>query len=109
MRMLVVLALTATILALGATAGLALSASTQAKLEDSFFRPGKITIKRGAKVTWKWTGYLVHNVTVKKGPVKFHSRDLTHGASFSHVFTKKGSYRLVCTLHPGMTETVLVK
>jgi plastocyanin len=108
MRKLVVLAVTAAILAVGAVSAIALSAGTQAKVGDNFFRPGKITIKRGAKVSWKWVGYLPHNVTVRNGPVKFHSGNQVRG-NFSHVFTKRGTYFLFCTLHPKMKETVIVR
>ena len=29
--------------------------------------------------------------------------------SFSHIFTKKGTYQLVCTIHPMMKMTVVVR
>jgi plastocyanin len=105
---LVILALTAAILAVAAVSALALGAPTQVRVGDIFFRPGKITINRGAKVTWKWVGYLPHNVTVRSGPLKFHSPNLVRG-SFSHVFSKPGTYSLFCTLHPTMKETVIVR
>jgi plastocyanin len=108
MRKVVILVLTAAILALGAVSALAGSPPTQAKVGDIFIRPGKITIKKGAKVTWKWVGFLTHNVAVRRGPVKFRSRDQVRG-SFSHVFNKKGTYYLFCTLHPLMKETVVVR
>jgi plastocyanin len=108
MRKFVILALAAAIMALAAMSALALSGPVQAKVGDIFIRPGKITIKQGAKVTWKWVGYLTHNVTVRSGPVKFHSRTQVRG-SFSFVFTKPGTYNLFCTLHPQMRETVVVK
>jgi plastocyanin len=108
MRKLIILALTAAILAVAAVSAFALSASPQAKVGDNFFRPGKITINRGAKVSWKWVGFLPHNVTVRNGPVKFHSGNQVRG-NFSHVFTKLGTYFLFCTLHPKMKETVIVR
>jgi plastocyanin len=108
MRKLVVVAPIAAILALAGVPALALGGTTQAKLGDNFFRPGKITINRGAEVTWKWVGYLTHNVTVRSGPVAFHSRNQVRG-NFSHVFTTRGTYSLFCTLHPGMKETVVVR
>jgi plastocyanin len=83
--------------------------SNSVKVGDSFFRPGKITIGRGTKVTWNWGGVLLHNVTVKSGPVKFHSKTFVTGR-FSHTFTRKGKYVIFCTLHPtNMRETIIVK
>lgn len=73
------------------------------------FLPGRLTIHKGTKVTWKWAGgSTVHNVTVVKGPVKFHSASKSRGI-FSHLFRRAGSYHLVCTIHPFMTETIVVK
>jgi plastocyanin len=80
-----------------------------AKIVNYAFRPGKLTIHKGTKVTWKWLGGFVgHNVWVTKGPVKFHSRDKATG-TYSHVFNRAGTYHFVCTLHPSMTETIVVR
>jgi len=82
---------------------------TSVKVGDSFYAPHKLTIHKGARVTWKWAGVLQHNVFVKSGPAKFHSKTEVHG-SFSHVFTSKGKYVIFCTLHPtNMRETIIVK
>jgi plastocyanin len=74
--------------------------------DDLAFHPSSMKIHKGTKVVWKWDGGALHNVTVIKGPVKFHSRDMTKG-TYSHAFTKKGSYSLMCTIH-GFTMTVKV-
>jgi plastocyanin len=108
-RVRVMLALVAVLVAFSSVAALASPKPKQAKLTDHSIKPGKITIKKGTKVTWKWTGYLEHNVTVRKGPVKFHSKNMVFG-SYSHRFRKKGTYHLYCTLHPNtMKETVVVR
>jgi plastocyanin len=95
------------------TAGLAVSAVGATRTQsvtvgDNYFRPTSLTVRAGTKVQWKWAGVLLHNVSVRSGPVKFHSRTLVRG-SFSYVFTKRGSYALVCTIHPSMTERVTVR
>jgi plastocyanin len=83
-----------------------------AKLDvDQFlFSPGTMHIKKGTKVVWKWVDGTdqKHNISVRRGPVKFHSRTKASGI-FTHIFTKRGTYHLYCTLHPFMTETVVVK
>ncbi len=107
-RLSALLALAAVVLALGAVSALA-SGPKQVKIADFYFRPGKLTVRRGTKVQWKWEGYLMHNVAVKKGPVKFRSRTQVRG-TYSHVFAKRGTYVLYCTLHPQlMRETIVVK
>ena len=45
--------------------------------------------------------------TVRRGPAKFHSKSIRHG-SYSHTLTRKGTYKLICTIHPDMHETVRV-
>jgi plastocyanin len=95
------------VIALGAPAILAPVAgaagpSTKISVDDNFFKPKKATVEVGDRVTWKWDGYVAHNVTVEKGPQKFKSATQADG-NFSRVVKKAGVYRIVCTLHPGMT------
>ena len=105
------LALLASVIALVALSSVsALASSTKhARVGDFWLRPGKLTIGKGTQVAWSWTGYRVHNVTVKSGPAKFHSRTMTHG-SFTHRFTRRGTYRIYCTIHGNaMSMKVVVK
>ena len=91
-----------------ALASVAYAATKSVGVRDNFFRPTKLTISKGTKVTWKWSGKVPHNVTVTKGPQKFNSRTQTTG-SYSHVFRKAGTYKILCTIHaPGMKMTVVV-
>jgi plastocyanin len=107
-RLTVLLALAAAVLALAAVPAVA-SGGKSVKVGDFFFHPGRMTIRRGTKVTWNWVGFIGHNVTVKKGPARFHSKTQVKG-SYSHVFRKKGTYVLYCTVHPTlMKETIVVK
>jgi plastocyanin len=75
--------------------------NTKISVDDNFFKPKKVTVEVGDRVTWKWDGYVAHNVTVEKGPQKFKSETQADG-KFSRVIKKAGVYRIVCTLHPGM-------
>ncbi len=84
------------------------SAGKAVNVADNYYGPKTLTVGRGAKVTWKWTGVLKHNVVVHTGPSSFSSKTQVRG-SFSHTFTKKGTYQLVCTVHPKMKMTVVVK
>ena len=71
-------------------------------VDDNFFKPKRVLVAVGDRVTWKWVGYVAHNVVVEKGPQKFKSKTKTEG-TFSRVIQKPGAYKIVCTLHPGMT------
>ncbi len=78
------------------------------KLSDNFFSPSKMTVTAGTVVTFKWTGSNTHNVTVRKGPEKFTSPNQSDG-TYDRTFTKPGTYKIVCTFHPGMNMTLKVK
>jgi plastocyanin len=58
-----------------------------------------VRLKRGAAYTWRFAGSVDHNVTVIDGPVGFSSPSERSG-TYAHVFTRKGTYRLFCSLHP---------
>jgi plastocyanin len=83
----------------------AASAPKPITINDNYFKPKKVTVAVGAKVTWKWNGYSIHNVTVVKGPQKFASKNQSSG-TFSRVIKKPGAYTIACTLHPGMEMTL---
>jgi plastocyanin len=88
----------------------ALGAATKTvKVTDFKFSPKTLTVKKGTKVTWKWGGAVIHNVTVTKGPKKFASKTISKG-SFSQTLTKPGTYNIVCTIHQsqGMVMTLKV-
>jgi plastocyanin len=80
--------------------------------DDYFVKDGKkptVTVARGTTVKWNWKGTAPHNVTVTKGPAKFSSKTQKKG-SFSKKLTKRGTYKIVCTIHlPGMVMTLKVK
>jgi plastocyanin len=110
MRKLVLIGVVAAFAAVPAVSALASTPTKKVTVGDNFFKPKTLTIKRGTKVTWVWHSFgIFHNVTVKSGPVKFRSHNKS-GGTFSHLFTKKGTYHLYCTLHPTkMKETIIVR
>ena len=83
-------------------------AATRVRVDDDVFRPGSVTVRSGTTVTWRWVGDNPHNVTVTRGPVKFRSRTKTSGR-FSKRMRRRGRYRIVCTVHPGMDMTLRVR
>lgn len=106
-RALALLAVTAAILACSSVAALA-AGSASVKVGDDWFKAKTVTVSKGGRVTWAWVGHLDHNVAVTSGPAKFRSPIRARG-SWGHVFTKRGTYHLECTLHPKMKMTVVVK
>jgi plastocyanin len=78
---------------------------------DDFFRPGRITAKAGETVTWSFAGAKPHNVAVANGPRGFSSL-YTGRTSGTYSVTPKvrGTYRLVCLVHPmTMAQTLKVE
>jgi plastocyanin len=86
----------------------ALAKGATVKVGDNFFSPRSLGLSKGTTVRWNWTGKNPHNVTVTTGPQRFHSSTRKHG-SFSHKFTAKGSYTIVCTIHGKMIMHVMVR
>jgi plastocyanin len=111
MRKLVVAALIAVLAALFAAQ--ALAARRSVKVGDNYFvRRGSaptITVHKGDRVKWVWSGSHLHNVFVRRGPAKFHS-DFMSSGSYSHRMRRVGTYKIVCTIHQadGMRMTLRV-
>ncbi len=78
-------------------------------LKNIAFNPNKVTVKKGATVTWSWKdGATPHNVT-STGKTKFKSSATRMSGTYSVKFAKAGTYHYECTIHPGMTGVVIVK
>lgn len=91
-----------------ATASSAMSAASpktaSVSLRDNFFTPKTATIRKGGSVLWTWRGKAPHNV---KGP-GFTSAVKKKG-TYRRTFRKAGSFKYVCTIHPGMKGTIKVR
>ena len=81
------------------------------EVADNFFRPQKITAHVGETVTWRFAGNRPHSVTVANGPRGFSSIYWGRTSGTYSVTPKaKGTYRLVCLVHPTtMAQTLQVK
>ena len=86
----------------------ALAATKSVSLKDDKFAPKSVTVKRGTTLKFVWRGKHPHNVVVASGPKKFHSKVQTKG-TFKAKVTKKGTYKIICQIHPGMTLKLKVK
>jgi len=76
---------------------------------DFRFADERVAVRRGSRFTWRFAGPSPHNVTLAGGPVGFSSPTLASGA-WSYRFTRPGTYRLVCSLHPvAMVQEVRVR
>ena len=81
-------------------------ASNQVSIGNDFFSAASIVVPAGTTVTWTWnSGSTEHNVTFADAT----SGDRSGGASYSRQFIAPGTFAYHCTLHPGMTGSVLVQ
>ena len=79
--------------------------------DDFYVRKGSpptVSVARGTRVTWRWTGRDMHNVAVTKGPVRFNS-SIKETGSYSRTVRRAGTYTIVCTIHqPDMSMKLRV-
>ena len=84
------------------------------KVGDDYYSPVKFTVKKGTKVKWSWLvdNTDTHDVRLKAGPhgvKKFKSELAASDYTFSKKLTVPGTYKIYCSLHKEMKETIIVK
>jgi len=93
-----VFALTATV-ALGATKSVGVKKSgTKFK-----FSVATLRIKKGTTVKWHWSGSVPHNVKGKGIKSKTGPK-----VTYSHKFSKAGTFPVVCTIHAALGQKMKV-
>lgn len=85
------------------------AASHAITMANYAFSPASATITAGDSVTWTNTDQAPHDVTTTSGPVSIHSSTLTTGQSWTYTFTVPGTYSYICSIHPDMKATLVVK
>jgi plastocyanin len=101
-------------LALAGASALGAPKPRTVKLGDDYYLPAKLTVKKGTKIHWVWNSDNAdsHDVRLKSGPKgvkKFHSELAASDYSYSKKLTVPGTYRIYCSLHKEMRETIVVK
>ena len=74
-------------------------------MKNMKFSPTTIEIKKGETVEWKNDDITPHTATSGT----FDSASIAPEASWRHTFTETGSVSYICTFHPEMKGTVIVK
>jgi len=93
--------------ALAAPVSFAAAAPTAVAIKDYKFAPAMVKIPVGGTITWTNQDADVHTVMSATG--LFVSGALDTDDRFSYTFTKPGTYVIACSLHPQMSETVVVE
>ena len=86
----------------------AFAATKSIRVADNEFRPSSTTMSRGDTVRFRWVGDAPHNVTRVRGP-RFKTISNRDSGSVSRRLTRRGTYRLVCTIHAGMDLRIRVR
>jgi plastocyanin len=77
---------------------------------DMTFSPATVTVPVGGTVVWKFEGPSPHTTTSLEGsPQTWDSGIQGAGATYPVRFDRPGTYPYRCTLHAGMTGTVVVE
>jgi plastocyanin len=83
------------------------ASSTIVMAKEFMFAPTSLTVDAGSTVTWTNKDDEPHTVVSDSG--LFRSAALDTNESFSFRFDKPGTYRYMCTIHPRMTGTIVVR
>ena len=76
-------------------------------MKDIKFNPSTVNVKVGDTVTWTNDDSVGHDVTAD-GFNSGGAGNIEPGKTFTHKFAKAGSYKYVCSVHPGMKGTIKV-
>jgi amicyanin len=76
------------------------------KIGNFTFNPPQLTVKAGTTVTWVNEDDIPHTVV---SPPNVRSKPLDSEEKFSFTFTRPGTYKYFCSLHPHMTGTIVVQ
>ena len=83
------------------------AASGSVAISDFQFTPAQITIDQGDTVTWTNNGPTAHSATAPDG--SFDTGIFPAGQSRSHTFNDAGTFSYICTPHPNMHGTIVVR
>lgn len=77
-------------------------------MQNTAFTPSSITVSVNTTITWRNKDSMAHTVTSNSGS-ELNSGNISGGGTFTHQFTTAGTYPYHCTIHSGMTGTVVVQ
>jgi plastocyanin len=80
-------------------------AQNQISIKNFAFGPAVLNIQVGDTVTWVNNDSATHRI---KGG-NFESSDMANGQSYSFKFTSAGTFDYICSIHPSMKGTIIVK
>ena len=82
------------------------SGAVTVNIADFKYEPEMLTVKAGTKVTWVNQDAAPHTATAKDG---FDTGTLRKGERKTLTLKTAGTFAYICTIHPFMAATVIVK
>jgi plastocyanin len=86
--------------------GGALSGDAPVEINGFEFKPQKVSVKSGTKVTWTNGDGAIHSIKDMSSLATPVSKELGKGDTFSITYAMPGSYSYICGIHNYMTGTV---
>ena len=102
-----VIGLTGLLVASGAPAAPPAAPQVKVTIENYHFVPATLEIAAGTSIIWTNKDDDAHTVMDASGA--FRSDALDEGQSYTYTFAKPGTYRIGCSMHPQMMETIVVQ
>ena len=94
---------------LGGPAATASARTVEVSIEDIDYSERRVVIERGDRVRWTWRdGDTPHDVRSSGSP-RFRSSSLKETGTHVVRFTRRGTYRYVCSIHLNMRGRVVVR
>ena len=84
------------------------TAAVEASASANTFSPSLVTVAKGGTVTWS-IGTRRHNVTFFGNPAAPANVESSASITATRTFPAVGTFPYNCSLHPGMTGTVVVQ
>lgn len=78
-------------------------------IHDYSFHPAVLTVARGSLVVWINQDDDAHIVKSQDGPAAFQSPGLDTGGKYGFTFRRPGTYHYICSVHPYMHGTIVVR
>jgi plastocyanin len=85
-----------------------LSGEAPVRIINFEFKPKKVVVKPGTKVTWTNEDTNIHDVKDTSPLGTPVSQEMSKGDTFSITYAQPGTYSYICGIHPYMTGTVEV-
>jgi plastocyanin len=79
------------------------------EINDFYFDPTILTVKKGTKITWTNQGMQGHDVTIaNNSPNSFENSEiLSNGGTHSVTLDEVGTYLYICSPHPTQMRAVI--